>query len=54
MISKILNWYRDRKRFKYTYRELNRLTDRELDDMGIHRSMITRVALESTYGQEKL
>lgn len=34
-----------------TLRELNALTTRELADLGMTRSMITRTALEAAYGK---
>jgi uncharacterized protein YjiS (DUF1127 family) len=37
--------------YKRTYAELNALTTRELDDLGIARSMITRLAYEAAYGR---
>lgn len=37
--------------FRQTLRELNALTNRELADLGIARSMITRVAYEAAYGK---
>jgi len=40
-----------RKVYRQTLRELNVLSTRELTDLGIHRSMITRVALEAAYGK---
>ncbi|PKP70784.1 MAG: hypothetical protein CVT82_04715 [Alphaproteobacteria bacterium HGW-Alphaproteobacteria-4] len=40
-----------RKVYRQTLRELNVLSTRELDDLGIHRSMITRVAIEAAYGK---
>lgn len=39
--------------FRQTLRELNALSNRDLEDMGIHRSMITRVAAEAAYGVKK-
>ncbi|AXQ92899.1 DUF1127 domain-containing protein [Cereibacter azotoformans] len=39
-----------RRIYRQTVRELNGLTTRELADLGIHRSMITRVAMEAAYG----
>ncbi|WP_343082244.1 DUF1127 domain-containing protein [Ostreiculturibacter nitratireducens] len=43
---------RQRRRvFKQTLRELNQLSNRELADLGIARSMITRVAHEAAYGK---
>lgn len=37
--------------FRQTLKELNALTNRELADLGISRSMITRVAQEAAYGK---
>lgn len=34
-----------------TLRELNALSDRDLADLGIHASMIRRIALEAAYGK---
>lgn len=35
-----------------TYNELNALTSRELSDLGISRSMISRLAYEAAYGRD--
>ena len=43
-------WQR-RKVYTTTLRELNALTTRELADLGLTRSMLTRVALEAAYGK---
>ncbi len=40
-----------RKVYRQTLRELGVLSNRDLADLGIHRSMITRVALEAAYGK---
>lgn len=40
-----------RRVFKQTVRELQALSNRELADLGIHRSMITQVANEAAYGK---
>lgn len=40
-----------RKVYHQTLRELRALSARELQDLGIHRSMITRVAHEAAYGK---
>lgn len=40
-----------RRVYKQTVRELRALSSRELADLGLHRSMITRVALEAAYGK---
>ncbi|AMY70075.1 DUF1127 domain-containing protein [Frigidibacter mobilis] len=42
-----------RKVFRQTLSELQALSGRELADLGINRSMITRVAAEAAYGTEK-
>ncbi|WP_022707685.1 DUF1127 domain-containing protein [Paracoccus zeaxanthinifaciens] len=36
--------------YKQTVRELNALTTRDLNDLGISRSMITRLAHEAAWG----
>lgn len=43
-------WQR-RRVYRQTLRELNALTSRELADLGMHRSMITRVALDAAFGK---
>ncbi|MFN3971933.1 MAG: DUF1127 domain-containing protein [Gemmobacter sp.] len=54
-IASILKSLRDASRrraiYRQTLRELNALSSRELDDLGIHRSMITRIATEAAYGK---
>ncbi|HEX9857602.1 MAG TPA: DUF1127 domain-containing protein [Paracoccaceae bacterium] len=40
-----------RQVYNRTVRELNALSARELADLDIHRSMITRIALEAAYGK---
>lgn len=42
-----------RKVFRQTLTELQALSGRELADLGISRSMITRVAAEAAYGADK-
>jgi len=42
-------WGRART-FQETYDQLNRLSTRELEDLGLSRSMITRAACEVAYG----
>ena len=43
-------WSRSRV-YKRTYAELNALTTRELDDLGIPRGMTARLAYEAAYGR---
>ena len=40
-----------RRMYKQTYRELNGLTERELSDLGIHRSMIAKISADAAYGK---
>jgi uncharacterized protein YjiS (DUF1127 family) len=42
----LITWWKKQRAFNETYKELNRLSTRELEDIGISRSMITRIALE--------
>lgn len=44
-------WARSRV-YTRTYNELNSLTTRELNDLGISRSMISRLAHEAAYGRD--
>lgn len=37
--------------YRQTVAELSSLSNRELDDLGIHRSMITRIATEAAWGK---
>ena len=54
-LSKLFANYRESRQrnrvFRQTLKELNSLTNRELADLGIPRSMITRVAQEAAYGK---
>lgn len=36
--------------FRQTYDELSALSDRQLADLGLHRSMITRIAMDAAQG----
>ncbi len=47
LFDRIARTLRRRKVYRATVRELSALTTRELSDLGIPRSMITRVALEA-------
>ena len=46
----ILNSYKTWKKYRETYNELNRLTGRELADLGIARADIERVARTAVAG----
>lgn len=45
--SNIAEAYAQRKLYNETYRELNALSNRDLADLGIHRSMIKSIALDA-------
>jgi uncharacterized protein YjiS (DUF1127 family) len=47
-MKSIITWWKQKRAFNEVYRELNKLSTRELDDIGINRSMITRIALEQS------
>ncbi len=42
---------RRRAVYRQTLRELNALSTRDLNDLGIHKSMIGRIAREAAYGK---
>jgi len=42
---------RKRQVYLSTQRELNSLSNRDLSDLGIHRSMIAEIAREAAYGK---
>ncbi len=46
VLSKIENYFEKRAKVKRTIKELYSLTDRELADIGIHRSQIYSVAVQ--------
>lgn len=52
-ISRVISALKDARRrqalYAVTRSELANLTDRDLADLGIHRSMITRIAREAAY-----
>ena len=37
--------------YRETLRELNMLSDRDLSDLGLHRSAINSIAIEAAYGK---
>lgn len=42
------NWQRN-KAYRKTYDELSKLSDKELDDIGINRGMIRSIAMETHF-----
>ena len=53
MIKMLIERVKNHIAFRKTYAELSRMNDRELYDIGLQRSMITRACLESIYGKEQ-
>lgn len=51
MMSDLRGAYARRRVYQQTYNELSALTSRELNDLGIARSMIRRLAMEAAYGK---
>lgn len=43
---------RQRQVYLATLRELNSLSDRDLNDLGIHRAMVRDIAYEAAYGSK--
>jgi uncharacterized protein YjiS (DUF1127 family) len=48
MTNPLVKSYRNWRKYRQTYNELMRLTERELDDLGIRRMDIRTIAREST------
>jgi uncharacterized protein YjiS (DUF1127 family) len=51
MLKRIVEAVRKRIQYNRTYKELSKLSNHELRDLGIDRYMITRIAMETTYGK---
>ncbi|NBB98618.1 MAG: DUF1127 domain-containing protein [Alphaproteobacteria bacterium] len=49
LVKRISDAVARRRVYNRTYAELNNLTTRELDDLGISRSMISRLAYEAAF-----
>jgi uncharacterized protein YjiS (DUF1127 family) len=52
MLKALIDYFKKQSHYKNTRDELSKLSTRELDDIGITRSMISRIAAESTYGKD--
>ncbi|MBE1292099.1 MAG: DUF1127 domain-containing protein [Shimia sp.] len=48
VFAKAAERFRQYRVMRTTYNELNQLSDRELNDLGLSRSMIRRVAIEAS------
>jgi uncharacterized protein YjiS (DUF1127 family) len=53
MLKAFINYIRKQKQYRKTYSELSKLSTRELNDIGISRYMISRIAAESAYGNDQ-
>lgn len=51
LVASIREGLARRKVYRQTLTELRSLSNRELSDLGMHRSMLTRIALEAAYGK---
>ena len=49
LVADIRDGLQRRRVYNRTHAELSRLSTRELDDLGISRSMISRIAYEAAY-----
>ena len=49
LVKSLLRSFKKNREMNNTYRELNRLSDSELRDIGIHRSNIRAIAMEQYY-----
>ena len=49
LVKSLLRSFKKNREMNNTYRELNRLSDSELRDIGIHRSNIRAIAMEQFY-----
>lgn len=49
MLDTVVNRLRSYRRYSETYRELSRLSHRELSDLGIDRSDIAKIARKAAY-----
>lgn len=51
LIARVVDAWKRWRLFHRTRRELHQLSDRELDEMGLSRAMISRLAAETAYGK---
>jgi uncharacterized protein YjiS (DUF1127 family) len=49
VFAKAAERFRQYRVMRATYNELNQLSDRELNDLGLSRSMIRRLAIEASH-----
>ncbi|MFU8897631.1 uncharacterized protein YjiS (DUF1127 family) [Roseinatronobacter thiooxidans] len=51
LLARLSKRFGQRRVYNKTHAELSQLSTRELDDLGISRSMISRLAYEAAYGK---
>jgi len=51
VVKSVGTYFSRRAIYNRTVSELNALSSRDLADLGIHRSMISRIAAEAAYGK---
>lgn len=51
LFARLSDRFGRRRVYNRTYAELSQLSTRELDDLGISRSMISRLSYEAAYGK---
>ena len=52
MFMSLFERFRKHRMYRKTHDALSRLTTKELRDIGIEKSMITRISLETAYGKD--
>ena len=50
-VATLKQTFRRRALYRQTLRELNALTEREMNDLGIHPAMISQMAREAAHGK---
>ena len=48
--QRIVTWFEDRQRYEETLTELEKMSDRELDDVGVSRYDLRSAAWDAVYG----
>ena len=53
MLKAFIKYFQRHKTYRQTYNELSKLSTSQLNDLGIDRYMISRIAAESAYGKDQ-
>ena len=54
MFKNLITWWTESKKIRTTEKELYRLSDKELSDIGIHRSMIPSIARDCAESNDNI